>query len=223
VKHDDENLEEEGRSLSTLYRATRREAPSDAMDAAVLGLARRQAAARRRRWILPLSSAAVVLLGVSLVLKMQLLEPPAYPPMPTASEETGEALKARLPKAATSAPAAAPAADAEIQLHKEEKRRSAVKLQSVSPPRQAASMDEQLFNREDQNLPASAKAEAEGTISGLALPVWRSDAEHWLAAMLSLLQEGNVKAAQEELVLFRHRYPDHALPDELKRLESKHE
>jgi negative regulator of sigma E activity len=223
VKHDDENLEEEGRSLSTLYRATRREAPSDAMDAALLALARRQAAARRRRWMLPLSSAAVVLLGVSLVLQMNLLGPPAYSPMPTASEETGKAFKKPLPEAATSAPAAAPAADGDIQLPREEKRRSAVKLQSVTPPRQATSMDEQQFDREDQNQPARAKAEAEGTISGLALPVWRSDAEHWLAAMLSLLQEGNVKAVQEELVLFRHRYPDHALPDELKRLESHSE
>ncbi|MES9981153.1 MAG: hypothetical protein ABW107_20725 [Candidatus Thiodiazotropha sp. 6PLUC5] len=63
--------------LTTLYRAGRTEQPSEALDQTILSEARKVASKRRNRWIVPLSSAALVLLGVGL--SLPLIELPYEP------------------------------------------------------------------------------------------------------------------------------------------------
>lgn len=58
--------------VSERYRALGREEPPPALDAAILAASRR----RPRRWALPVSVAAVVVLAVGVTLRMQLEEPP---------------------------------------------------------------------------------------------------------------------------------------------------
>ena len=63
--------------LSALYRSSRREQPSNELDERILAQASTVARHRRRRWLLPISSVAVLLLGLTLTL--QLTRPPDLP------------------------------------------------------------------------------------------------------------------------------------------------
>ncbi len=58
-------------AISSLYRATRIEEPSAELDAKILAEAKVVTQHRHRRWLLPVSSAAVILLGVTLTLQLQ--------------------------------------------------------------------------------------------------------------------------------------------------------
>ena len=61
--------------LSGRYRELAREEPSAALDATILARARRRAPGHRRSWFVPVSIAAVLMLGVGVTLRMQMEEP----------------------------------------------------------------------------------------------------------------------------------------------------
>ena len=106
--------------LDRLYRATGREEPPARLDAAILAAAHREVGARPRsrphaprRWQVPVSIAAVVVLSVSLVTVVreeggeQLLHVPPPPSMPEVAQSRPPAAPAQPPVAqpAPSAPA----------------------------------------------------------------------------------------------------------------------
>jgi len=184
------------RGLSRLYRTTRREQPSAELDRAVLAEARvALARRRRRRWLVPLSTAAVLVLGVSLTLyELEAPRPTALEPLAPPAP-VGEA-----------APAAGAMSDRASE-------RAAPKLQrsAVSPRRQeaeeATSKRAQPAERDALGTPAPAtKAE-----TGPAPDVW-------VARMLEQLERGDRETLRSELESFRERYPDYPLPAPLKAL-----
>jgi len=67
TEHDDK--------LSRRYRELAREEPSASVDATILARARRRAPGHRRSWFVPVSIAAVLMLGVGVTLRMQMEEP----------------------------------------------------------------------------------------------------------------------------------------------------
>lgn len=81
--------------VSAGYRALGRESPPAALDAAILAASRRAVgagpqragASRARRWALPVSIAAVVVLSVSLVVRIQLERPDLETALPSAAVE----------------------------------------------------------------------------------------------------------------------------------------
>ena len=110
--------------LDLLYRDGAREAPPPHLDAAILAAARREVGARPRalsalrRWRVPVSIAAVVVLSVSLVTVVREESgetflrdervPAAPPPLPMAAFPERPAEAAKAPEARKSAPAPAP-------------------------------------------------------------------------------------------------------------------
>lgn len=72
-------MSEPGDKLARGYRDLAREEPPGALDAKILAAARREVEAPRRsrspRWMVPVSLAAVVMLGVGLTLRMQMEQP----------------------------------------------------------------------------------------------------------------------------------------------------
>jgi len=65
-----DDMPEHDPAISDLYRKTGDIAPPASLDEAVLASARRATRQRRQRWILPLSTAAVLMLGITVLLKL---------------------------------------------------------------------------------------------------------------------------------------------------------
>lgn len=65
-------------AISELYRRSRRPEPAAATDNAILDRARREVRRRRNRWLLPLSTAALVVMGLTLTLRMVDQQPPGF-------------------------------------------------------------------------------------------------------------------------------------------------
>jgi len=180
------------RDLSGLYRATRLEEPSAELDRAVLMEARRALTRRRRRWLVPLSTAAVLVLGLSLTLYEIEAPRPTAVEAPAPPESMGEA--------APASPAAGAMSDQAVE-------RPMLKLQRSAAPRSLPEAEEALSEkawpaeRDLLTSPASgAKAE-----SG-------DDPDAWVARLMELLEQGDEETLRTELAAFRQRYPDYPLP-----------
>jgi len=182
----------EDRDLSQLYRATRLEEPSAELDRAVLMEARRALTRRRRRWLVPLSTAAVLVLGLSLTLyEIEAPRPTAVEP-PAATQSMGEAVPA------------SPAAGA---MNDQAQERPMMKLQRSAAPRalpeaeEAVSEKARSVERDLLTTPAAgAKAE------------FGDDPDAWVARQMELLERGDEETLRTELAAFRQRYPDYPLP-----------
>jgi hypothetical protein len=113
TEHDDK--------LSRRYRELAREEPSASVDATILARARRRAPGHRRSWFVPVSIAAVLMLGVGVTLRMQMEEPGIETSAP----------KRELPvRAPESPPAEAPAPQPQLE--------AKAKSRLASPARPAA-------------------------------------------------------------------------------------
>jgi hypothetical protein len=181
-------------ALRALYQSTRRETPPPALDLAILTEARRAARRSQRRRLVPLASAALVLLGLSFSLRLLWFEHPASQPSPAGRLQERDQEQARPP--AAPAPPPVPAAVA----------RPAPPAKATAPaPPPPAPTD----MRAGATAPASIQAETEGAV---AAP------DPWLTQILTLLHQGDRDAARQELEAFRRRYPGHPLPEELQLL-----
>lgn len=214
MNQDDDRRDDTDPTLSSLYRATRREQPPAGLDARLLEQARRQAARRRHRWWLPLSSAAVILLGVSLLLELDRVEPLLRGPLPSQRESPRRDAGEMFPRPATQAPAA----EGGISLGEEHgaveaKRRRTLSTQSDAERPERIAEPVALPQR------ARPKAELDGMPSeGEEVP-WRREPRGWIASMRRMLEEGRKEAAKRELALFRQRYPRQPLPAVLEALD----
>jgi hypothetical protein len=242
----DHELEEHlaGRSeVSRLYRQAGADEPPPELDSKIKAAARRALATRRPRWMLPLSAAAVVMLSVGVLLRMQqegvtpmpaepgVMQAPAatfpLPPEPTpaAAESAADAAMAPAPPSAEPAPEARareseadnaqpfPAAPASSAPHQEKSR-------AYSADEAAGALRSEESEITPAAPPAAASQSREKTESRRSMPAAAADAErtaeNWIEHIRRLRAEGRMEEASQELKAFRERYPDHPLPDDLR-------
>jgi hypothetical protein len=237
--------EHEDPRVSAGYRQLGAENPPQAIDAAILAASRRAVGAgpRRagrplRRWALPVSIAAVVVLTMSLVVRIQLERPelgtatpvPVTPrvleekTMQRADKKETETLEKRAVESAAqakskaSAVAPVPAAPAPAKREHERAAR-----QFVPEPPAVARAPAPAASTAPANMgAASALAPAPAAVEDRALKSTESagKAEEspraWLERIARLRREGHVKQADESLAEFRKRYPDYEIPKDLR-------
>lgn len=219
------NPDERDPRLTALYRRMAAENPPAALDARILAAAGR-AVARRRWWQLPmrpvwgvpLASAAVVLLALSLVTFVALdrrgVEPAAgpsrsdAPAASTAAEMHGRDLdEGEVPEARRAEREDAPA----------EHRRKAAQALAPAPASATAGTEMGAPASSMPLAPARPVAKGEpaepmGEGDGLLRP------EPWLARISALVASGRRSEAAAELARFRRAYPDHPVPPALQSL-----
>jgi hypothetical protein len=190
--------EHEDRELSERYRALGREEPPQALDAKILAAAR--ARPGPRRWALPLSVAAVIILSVTVTLEMQRerAQPENRIEAPRESKIETQTAPVAVPKTPSAAPAA-PVAD---------------KLMSAPtagrPSRESA--DRERFER-------AAPAATEERAKQLGA---EESPERWLERIAELRRAGRDDDADRLLAEFRRRFPDYRIPEAvLERVERR--
>lgn len=232
-------------ALSAAYRAEAREQPPQALDARVLAAAHRAvrvgpraepAGRGRRRWLLPAASAAVLVLGVALTLRMHEatdksvpipdmapLNVPASPmEQPAATMEKAKKnatdsveRSAELPAAA--APRRTPAADNVGKLMRQDKAETG----SAAPATGSAGLQDTM------TLPAStAKGEikpapspASPEIRGAAAAPFATP-KAWWAHIRELQQQGRREEAAASLEALKRAYPGVPVPSDLRGLDT---
>jgi hypothetical protein len=183
--------EHEDRELSERYRDLGREEPPQALDEKILAAARRPRG--MRRWALPLSIAAVIVLSVTVTLEIQrepaqrknLIEEQAAPKFET-TPAVPMKFDRRVQTPSTNAPAAG-------RLSRE-------------------STDRERFERA-----APAAAEERAKQLGAA-----ESPERWLERIAQLRRAGRDDEADRLLADFRRRFPDYRIPEAaLRRVERR--
>lgn len=199
--------QEHDEKLSAFYRRSSDEQPPAELDAAILAQARRQAGRRRHRRWLSLSTAAVLVLGLSLTLNMLEQEPPQLMDPVMESYDAAPAKRESMPAEPPSltAPAEGKAmAPAPV----ERQRFKALQAPAASAP---------MLDKGD------VEVESVGGVRQERLSVQEEAAESseeaWLQRIEGLLQSGQDEAARVELRRFRERYSDYPLPEALQALE----
>lgn len=210
-------------TISALYRRSGDLQPPAHLDEAVLGEARRALRRRSRRWILPLSTAAVLVIGVGLVLRIAVQ--PEFGPHPagvpgTLTESAPE------PKAQQAPP------PANRRLQADDAASPLAKPQAASPREFSA---ESL--QEEPAAPQRARKKASAAPSGAPeaemgrslekavprlapdeLPQAAETPELWLTRIRELLSAGRRAEAKAQLAALLRQYPDYPIPEELREL-----
>lgn len=202
---------DEDSGISTLYQATRHEVPSAELDAKILAEAQVVARGRRRRWLVPLSSAAVVLLGLTFTLRLV----DQAPRLPQTGEDFSTELPAEIeviPRAEKKQVLPKPAMmmDSLPGRAKEEgvKLRKAAPRSSVPSPNKVETFgDMDLYEALESDNQALKSVEMEDTPAD------------WLARIEMYLDKGDRAKAIQELKAFMFRYPDYSLPKALEELD----
>lgn len=191
-------------SLSALYRNTRKEQPSPELDQAVMQEARRALDRRRKRWWLPLSTAAVILLGVSLTLNQ--MGPPEFSEPSVISP--AESLDEGLP------PASAPMPQLQGLGEKAQQSEQSPRLKRAAPARSESPLERRLLD-----APVQLESEEASEVKA-DLAIQGETPEAQVAQLLELLRRGDIQGLQEALRLFRQAHPEHPLPEELEAFEA---
>lgn len=224
-------------AISALYRRASQEAPLRHLDERVLVTARRHAAQRSHRWWLPLSTAAVLVLAVTLLLRHQ--QAPDVLQEQLAQLEPAPAASVPPPPAVPAAPApATPRQEERIAAKPELRAKSSVAevplaetsladtAQSVAPPAEVAAAPAPALavaptadmageSRQAETAGAVARA---GSEAEQKREVATEAAEPWLKRIEALRVKGEIEAARRELAAFRKVYPGYVLPKELQAL-----
>lgn len=237
AEHDD--------GVARRYRELAREEPPARVDAAILAAARRTtapAASRvRNRWMGPVSIAAVLVLGVGLVLRMQVEEPgiATAPPAASSSAEYPVPLAAEAPAKADEAPVARAREDAaaaskpleaaplalpraKSSVHEAPSREAASPAPAPRDPDPAPSASAPAAvpaapeSRPAETVPAPARAKREAAAdraASLAAPEAPKDArEVELERIAGLREAGRHDEADRALEAFRRKFPDYRIP-----------
>lgn len=219
--------------LAQRYRELGAEEPPRALDEAILAAARRQARPWTRRWAVPLSLAAVVVLSVTVTLRMQHEQPgieaptvakeaapaaalPAKPaaPEPEAAEVRKAAPSAKVPARARSGQPAArdePRPFARAVPEREERAADAARADMAGSGESRASG---AMAPEAAPAPAPPKALArskQSELGVLAKPAQESP-EQELERIAALRRDGKHDEADKALAEFRKRLPDYRIP-----------
>lgn len=198
---------ERDEKVSAGYRALGGEEPPRALDEAILAASRRSP----RRWRVPLSVAAVLVLAAGVTLRMLPQRPDAE--SVALAPQVMETLRPAAPPAAAAREQAKPAAGAKASS-------------------EVAAADAVAESRARSNIAAepgsrAAEAPAPTAAGGIAQAPMRSEVaaklakieltpQAWLARIAELRKEGRQREADESLAEFRKRYPDYRIPEPLR-------
>ncbi|MGH8560966.1 MAG: hypothetical protein ACRES4_03290, partial [Nevskiales bacterium] len=221
--------------VSRLYREAPADVPPPELDAKIRAVARRELAARRPRWMMPLSAAAVLMLSVGVLLRMQqegvtsipveeaATQAPAAtfqtPPesAPIVTEPAPDATATPVPR--TDAPAAERSRESEA--HESE----GVVAEPFPAPAPAPARRKTQPQSANEAVSAPSRDASETSMSppaaaGDAARAERSAPERapqdWIEHIRRLRAEGRDTEAAAELKTFRERYPDYPLPEDLR-------
>lgn len=191
--------ERDGR-VSSAYRGLGREEPPAGLDAAILAAARRP----RRRWAVPVSIAAVVVLAAGVTLRVQLEKPELAEPVAVAPR-------------VLEAPATPPVALSEGK--KESREADAAPGRSAPPAPTAGAAAQapaaealaQRFRSEQAKRPIARDNLAVGKISSAP-----ETPEAWLERIARLRAEGKHQEADASLAEFKRRYPDYEIAEKMR-------
>ena len=205
--------------ISRLYRQAPAELPSPELDAQICAAARIGLTPRRPRWMMPLSAAAVLMLSVGVLLRMQQEGVTPVPvektatqadpggtvpsePAPAAShiESPAPEMRSRESQGAVAEPFPAPAA-------------ASAPAQRKAQPQSA---DEALSAPSRDETEALTPAPATGDAARAERSEQVREPEDWIELIRHLRAEGRDTEATAELRAFRERYPDYALPEDLR-------
>lgn len=201
--------------VSQAYQSLGKETTPTALDEHILAAARREVNSRpqqtsfSRRWAVPVSVAAVIVLSVSLFTMHQVPTP-----METAP-------------ATIDSPAAPPMEEQEARSDSvETKQETLMKQRSMAKPTKSDAPQAEHLNDKDSAVsgaimleaaPALEKEQAitsaPARISDNAVPI-----EQQLATIQQLLKEGKREEALSALKAFQERHPDYPLSNDLKKL-----
>jgi len=219
--------EHDDRELSARYRALPDEVPPASIDAAVLAAARRDVEMRRasglRRWTVPVSIAAVVLLSVLVTLRIdgerpdtEVLRKEATParPAPLAEEARQNQPAAQKGSEPFSAirqrpmPTQTPSAPADAA-------RSPPPAGQRTAPLPAPAERERGFAagaaRESRDSVSASRPKAEAAKRKQSADTETPQA--WLERIARLRKEGRVEEAEKALKAFFRAYPDYEIPE----------
>jgi hypothetical protein len=183
--------EDEDRRLSERYRELGREEPPKALDEKILAAARRRHG--MRRWALPLSVAAVIVLSLTVTLETQVER----------SQRDNQIEKQPAAKLETT-----PAAPVELERR--------VQAPSANAPA-ASRLSRDSADRERFERAAPAAAEERAQQLGAA-----ESPERRLERIAELRRAGRDDEADRLLAEFRRRFPDYRIPEAmLKRVERR--
>jgi hypothetical protein len=187
--------ESEHDKLAARYRALGREEPAPELDARILHAARQAARSRpgRRRWMLPVSIAAVIVLSVGVAVQVQ-REQSGQADQSGPSTEAG--------KAATPAEPGAPAAPAAAA--------SALPPAPASAPPAAGNVMRAPARELKLQESAARPAAQAGRLSQQTV---EASPERWLTHIAELRRLGRDEEADRQLAEFRRRFPDYRIPE----------
>jgi hypothetical protein len=215
--------------ISALYRKTGNIEPPASLDETVLANARRAVRQRRNRWMLPLSTAAVLMLGLTVLLKLNSEWQPtpkledSAPTSAANEDKLAEAPIRMMAKKAAPAPAetralkSAPPSIATAP-RDEQPRKTAREKTEIAKMLGSASDTAPISDSAIQQAEKSKDTESP-VITGMAQAEQKVlEPKEWIKKIRKLLEAKKQDEAEKELKAFRKRYPDYKLPDDLKAL-----
>jgi len=234
MNHSPPDHPENDTELSRLYQKSRVEEPPMHLDSAILSAARNSVDTPKKkrhlwctlRWAIPVTTFALALLTVSLVIHQKqeapgLLMQDSKSEMERAPEAVSPMRKKEkmdlygrtTPKVTGKARTHAPPSK---QLDK--KTRPAVLEEGISAPRESKVISSPL-SRPAASQPAKTNRELRGlgAIQTPAMDMTR-DPALWIKRIMTLKKQGNHAEAKASLKKFRVQYPDYPIPPELENL-----
>ena len=184
--------EHEDRELSERYRELGREQPPRELDAKILAAAR--ARPGLRRWALPLSIAAVIVLSATVTLEMQ-----RERAQPENRIETPQQQKIEAQTAPAPVPTAPPAPAA----------KRAVDVSTSAPAAGRPSRESADRERFERAAPVAAEERAK-QLGAAESP------ERWLERIAELRRAGRDDEADRLLAEFRRQFPDYRIPEAMR-------
>lgn len=221
--HDD--MSEHDPHISALYRKTGNIEPPATLDEAVLASARRAVRQRRNRWMLPLSTAAVLMLGLTVLLKLNSEWQPGpkledgAPASTPHEEKLAEAPARMMAKKSAPAPSKSQALTAQPSTTITEQPRQTARAKSEDAESQSIAADTAPMTNSTMHETEIRKEAGSPVISGMAQAEQEVlEPKPWLEKIRKLIEAKKPDAAKKELKAFRKHYPDYKLPDDLKAL-----
>lgn len=207
--------------IAALYRATRQETSPAHLDRAILSAARSAARRRRLRWIVPASSAALVLLGLSISYRFledlaELEAPEALAPSLLQEGPASEPSDRRDPKPLPE-PGARPAPNPETS---EPLRRP------IETPAPRATPGQSSETKSRRAAPATPEPQLRARVPEPAMPRAMEAEEEsparppdqWLEQIRAHKAAGDLDAARDLLSEFLRQFPDAETPQDLRDL-----